>query len=82
MTFPQPFYRWHPHSHPWYGLEAGIDPPRLVHAYVERLRHYFSTDKLVPGEEINISIEEVYGSEHALKAVEASLADYDEEYGR
>jgi len=32
-SFPKPFYRWRPH--PWHGLEAGPDPPRLVHAYIE-----------------------------------------------
>ena len=33
MQFPKPFYRWRPH--PWHGLEAGADPPEVVHAYVE-----------------------------------------------
>jgi inorganic pyrophosphatase len=33
MSFPKPFYRWRPH--PWHGLEAGGDAPRLVHAYIE-----------------------------------------------
>ncbi len=33
MSFPKPFYRWRPH--PWHGLTAGPDPPRLVHAYIE-----------------------------------------------
>lgn len=33
MTFPSPFYRWRPH--PWHGLEAGKEPPRLVHAYIK-----------------------------------------------
>ncbi|MDX1649815.1 MAG: inorganic pyrophosphatase [Myxococcota bacterium] len=28
-----PFHRFRPH--PWHGLEAGPDPPGLVHAYVE-----------------------------------------------
>ena len=32
-TFPPPFYRWRPH--PWHGLDAGPEPPRLVHAYIE-----------------------------------------------
>jgi inorganic pyrophosphatase len=27
------FYRWRPH--PWHGLEAGPEVPRLVHAYIE-----------------------------------------------
>jgi inorganic pyrophosphatase len=33
MGFPSPFYRWRPH--PWHGLAAGPDVPRVVHAYVE-----------------------------------------------
>lgn len=33
MDFPPPFYRWRPH--PWHGLAAGPDPPRVVHAYIE-----------------------------------------------
>jgi inorganic pyrophosphatase len=33
MTFPSPFYRWRPH--PWHGLAAGPDMPRVVHAYIE-----------------------------------------------
>ena len=33
MAFPTPFFRWRPH--PWHGLPVGIDPPRIVHAYIE-----------------------------------------------
>jgi inorganic pyrophosphatase len=33
MSFPKPFYRWRPH--PWHGLSAGPQPPRIVHAYIE-----------------------------------------------
>jgi inorganic pyrophosphatase len=33
MPFPSPFYRWRPH--PWHGLSAGPDVPRVVHAYIE-----------------------------------------------
>jgi inorganic pyrophosphatase len=33
MSQQTPFYRWRPH--PWHGLEAGPDPPKLVHVYVE-----------------------------------------------
>ena len=33
MAFPGPFYRWRPH--PWHGLEVGLEPPGLVHAYIE-----------------------------------------------
>jgi inorganic pyrophosphatase len=30
---PPPFYRWRPH--PWHGLDAGPDAPRVVNAYIE-----------------------------------------------
>jgi len=33
MSFPKPFFKWRPH--PWHGLEPGLDPPRIVNAYVE-----------------------------------------------
>lgn len=49
---------------------------------VERLRHYFTTYKLVPGKESAASIESVYGVEYARQVVQASLDDYDEVYGR
>jgi len=29
----KPFSQWRPH--PWHGLDAGSQPPRLVHAYIE-----------------------------------------------
>ncbi len=49
---------------------------------IERLRHYFSTYKLIPGEESKMEIRQTYGSDHALKVVEASMKDYDEYYGK
>ena len=63
-----------------WGRSRDLDdvPPVLV----ERLRHYFGTYKLIPGEESKISIEKVYGREEAETVVRASLADYDEEFGR
>ena len=33
MTSPPPFYRWRPH--PWHGLDAGLDAPAVVNAYIE-----------------------------------------------
>lgn len=63
----------------WGNAQDLTDLPEIL---VERLRHYFGTYKLVPGEESNISIDRVYDCAHAVKVVEASLADYDEEYGQ
>lgn len=53
-------------------------PPRLV----ERLMHYFSTYKLVPGEDELASVARAYGRDHATQVIHASMADYDDEYGR
>jgi inorganic pyrophosphatase len=52
-------------------------PPVLV----ERLRHYFSTYKLVPGREAETSIECLYGRDQAYEVIRASMADYEEAYG-
>ena len=43
---------------------------------VERIHHYFSTYKLVPGKPGTVSIERVYGRSHALRVVRAAMADY------
>jgi inorganic pyrophosphatase len=58
-----------------------VDVSEIPEVLVERLRHYFLTYKLVPGKEMDVSIREVYGVEHALKVVAAAIADYDEEFG-
>jgi inorganic pyrophosphatase len=47
-------------------------PPILV----ERLQHYFTTYKLVPGARPQIAVQQVYGVEHAARVVEAALEDY------
>ncbi len=52
-------------------------PPVLV----ERLRHYFSTYKLIPGEPHHVGIERVYGREEAENVIRAAMDDYVEEYG-
>ena len=55
------------------------DLPSVV---VERLNHYFSTYKLVPGKEAVLKIEGMYGREHAYKVIHAAIQDYDEVYGQ
>jgi inorganic pyrophosphatase len=47
-------------------------PPIMV----ERLQHYFQTYKLVPGGKPQITVQRVYGVEHAAKVIEASIEDY------
>jgi len=48
---------------------------------VGRLSHYFSTYKLTPDATDAVKIETPYGREHAVKVIEAAMADYDDEYG-
>ncbi len=57
------------------------DIEELPAVLIERLRHYFATYKLVPGQRTRSSIERVYGQEHALAVVRAALEDYQEAYG-
>ncbi len=53
----------------------------LPSALIHRLRHYFATYKTMPGEPVHVSIESVYGAEHALKVVQAAIDDYREVFG-
>jgi inorganic pyrophosphatase len=57
------------------------DISEMPKALINRLTHYFSTYKLIPGEESKVSIERVYGCEDAQKVVEASMQDYQDTYG-
>jgi inorganic pyrophosphatase len=52
-------------------------PPILV----ERLQHYFTTYKLVPGEPPRIRNASTYGFAHAAAVIEASMADYRDAFG-
>ena len=47
---------------------------------VERLRHYFHTYKTLPDEPEKVRVGKPYGRQHALSVVEASMADYREEF--
>jgi len=63
-------------------IYGGIkDISELPEVLVERLRHYFTTYKMIPGEENKFSIEEIYGRERAFKVLNAAMEDYDEVYG-
>ena len=57
------------------------DISELPVAFVDRLRHYFSTYKNMPGEEAAVTIGKAYGREHALKVIKASMDDYEHEFG-
>ena len=47
----------------------------------ERLQHYFSTYKMIPGKETNIKVDFVYGREEALRVIAAAEKDYQNHFG-
>jgi len=53
----------------------------LPDVLIERLRHYFATYKLIPGQDADVQVDRVYNLEHAKKVIEASIQDYEEMYG-
>jgi inorganic pyrophosphatase len=60
---------------------AARDIRDLPHVFVERLRHYFLTYKLVPGQPSKARVKRAYGRAHALRVVTASIADYAATFG-
>ena len=52
------------------------DVDDLPHILVERLWHYFSTYKLVSGQEPPIVIQATYGRDQATRVIEAAIEDY------
>jgi inorganic pyrophosphatase len=62
----------------WSSVDDIADlPPALI----ERMRHYFMTYKLIPGEDNKVSIGPAYGFDHAKIVIQASIADYNSEFG-
>lgn len=62
----------------FYGAMEDISD--LQDILIERLRHYFATYKMVPGQKSQMIVEAVYGREHALKVVGAAIEDYEEAF--
>ena len=62
----------------WGSARDLSDVPQVL---VQRLRHYFSTYKLVPGETPRSRVYQPYGREQAFRVLEAARADYAEAYG-
>lgn len=63
----------------WRDAKDISDIPGVV---VDRLRHYFLTYKLIPGQPAeDISIDLIFGTEHAYALIEAARQDYDEGFG-
>jgi inorganic pyrophosphatase len=63
----------------FWGKSEDVDS--IPDIFVERLTHYFSTYKMVPGEDSNAVIAKAYDRAHAVRVIEASIEDYQEEYG-
>lgn len=62
----------------WGGAREIDDLPPVL---IERLEHYFSTYKLVPGEPARITLAGRYGFEQAAAVIQASIEDYAEKFG-
>jgi inorganic pyrophosphatase len=58
------------------------DISELPEILIERLSHYFSTYKLVPGQESQLQVENVYDGKHAHEVVKAAIEDYEQTFCR
>ncbi len=63
----------------WGAAKDIVDIPQRL---VERLQHYFSTYKMVPGQASTMVIMEVYGVAHARQVVTAAMDDYAAKFGQ
>ena len=63
----------------WGGVKDVAEMPEIV---TFRLRHYFGTYKMVPGQPNHVEILGLYGAGEALAVVAAAIEDYDEAYRR
>ena len=62
----------------WLHVHDVTDLPEVL---VDRLRHYFSTYKMLSPDEDRVEIDAPYGREHAAKVIQAAMADYDDHFG-
>jgi len=62
----------------WGNVHDIADLPKIK---TERLQHYFSTYKMIPGKEIDICVDHVYGRDEALRVIAAAEKDYWNHYG-
>jgi inorganic pyrophosphatase len=65
-------------DHLWANVEDVAELPEIL---VERLRHYFSTYKLVEGKGATIEVRGSYDHEHAQAVIAAAIEDYEEHFG-
>jgi inorganic pyrophosphatase len=63
----------------WESIDEVMNLPARM---VERLRHYFTTYKYDPAKHDRspVVVENIYGRDHALKVIDASVKDYGEIY--
>lgn len=66
------------HNDPFF--DATEDLSELPQTLVDRLIHYFSTYKLMPGTNHKVSVTSTYGRAHAWQVVDAAVHDYAESY--
>ena len=59
-------------------IDEVTDLPEII---IERLRHYFGTYKMIPGQKLDVNVERVYGKEEAAKVIKAAMEDYDDMFG-
>jgi len=58
------------------------DVDELPQALVQRLRHYFTTYKVMPGDTNHqISVGQNYDRAHAITVIQAAMEDYNDEFG-
>jgi inorganic pyrophosphatase len=62
----------------WEGVE---DVSQLPTVLVDRLRHYFSTYKMLSPDEDRVKIDAAYSRDHATKVIHAAIEDYAEHFG-
>lgn len=64
-----------------YVYKDAHDISDLPEVIIERLRHYFLTYKIIPGEDDSVTIGDAYGKAHAMKVIQAAMDDYAEMFG-
>ncbi len=63
-------------------LSKVTDLRQIPEAMTARIKHYFATYKSMVDEQPQVTIAAVYGCEQACRVIQASMDDYDEEFGR
>lgn len=62
----------------WGKAQDITDVPEIL---IERLSHYFSTYKMIPGQPSQLRVEKVYDCQHAMRVIQAAIQDYEVAYG-